>query len=203
MFGATLLSPSIALSSTLAQPAVEDSPTQVEGAGPEDAPKAPESGKDLARRRVAQGQALYEQAEYEEALVAFQDAAAAYASPDFQFNIGLCYERLGETTSAIRAFEAYLRNKPDARDKASVEHRIEELRAELDRVANPPTLPPPDVQAATSRRTGRFAPARGGAIASAQAPRDRGLCAHRRRGGDDDRRWRRLRPHDSAARRTG
>ena len=98
-----------------------------------------EDGRALAKRKVLEGQELYEQARYEEALVAFQDAAAAYASPDFQFNIGLCHERLGEPQAAIRAFEAYLRNKPDASDRASVEHRIEQLYAELDARSAPPT----------------------------------------------------------------
>lgn len=107
-------------------------------------------GKAFARQRVSQGQALYEQARYEEALVAFQDAAAAYASPDFQFNIGLCHERLGEPQAAIRAFEAYLRNKPDASDRASVEHRIAQLRAELEAPAEPP---PPAVSPSPQQPT--------------------------------------------------
>ena len=107
---------------------------------------AVDDGKALAKQKVVEGQDLYEQARYEEALVAFQDAAAAYASPDFQFNIGLCHERLGEPRAAIRAFEAYLRNKPDASDRASVEHRIAQLRAELERPQSPPppvVEPPP------------------------------------------------------------
>ena len=99
---------------------------------------AADDGKALAKQKVVEGQELYEQARYEEALVAFQDAAAAYASPDFQFNIGLCHERLGEPQAAIRAFEAYLRNKPEATDRASVEHRIAELRAQLERDQSPP-----------------------------------------------------------------
>ncbi len=139
MLGVTLSSPGIALADAHSEPVAQSDAA------------APEDGRALARRRVAEGQALYEQAKYEEALVAFQDAAAAYASPDFQFNIGLCYERLGETRAAIRAFEAYLRNKPDARDRASVEHRIEELRAEQDRETSPavptPVLVEPPGQA--------------------------------------------------------
>ena len=62
-----------------------------------------------------------------DALASFQDAAATYASPDLHFNMGLCHERLGEYAAALRSFEAYLRNKPDAPDRASVEHRIELL----------------------------------------------------------------------------
>lgn len=85
----------------------------------------------VAKAKVEEGQHLYEQAQYEQALVAFQDAAAAYASPDFQFNIGLCHERMGEPAAAIRAFETYLRNKPEATDRAGVEHRIAELRRRL------------------------------------------------------------------------
>lgn len=118
----------------------------------EGVPSSDEAAKiELAREKVKQGQALYEQARYEEALASFQDAAAAYASPDFQFNIGLCYERLGELRPAINAFETYVRNKPDATDRASVEHRISQLREQLEE-ANKPTrspatfTPPPPVE---------------------------------------------------------
>lgn len=86
------------------------------------------SPRDRARVKVEQGTSLYEKGEYEQALAAFQDAASLYASPDFQFNIGLCHERLGNYTAAISAFETYLRNKPDAPDRVAVEGRIRDIK---------------------------------------------------------------------------
>lgn len=102
-----------------------------------------------ARAFVEQGARLYDEGKYDEALVAFQDAAASYGSPDFQFNIGLCHERLGHYDAAIAAFEVYLRNKPDASDRVGVEHRLELLRnlAKPPTDRTPPTVrtPPPTV----------------------------------------------------------
>jgi tetratricopeptide (TPR) repeat protein len=74
------------------------------------------------------GQAAYNAADYEAALGHFQEAASLYGSPDFQYNIGLCYEKLDKPEEAIRAFEVYLRAKPNAEDRAQVEDRIEEQR---------------------------------------------------------------------------
>lgn len=64
---------------------------------------------------------------YEAALADFTEAASLYASPDFQFNIGLCYEKLDKYDDAIRAFATYLRAKPDAEDRPDVENRIHAL----------------------------------------------------------------------------
>lgn len=69
----------------------------------------------------------YNLALYEAALADFTEAASLYASPDFQYNIGLCYEKLDKYDDAIRAFATYLRAKPDAEDRPDVENRIHEL----------------------------------------------------------------------------
>jgi tetratricopeptide (TPR) repeat protein len=74
----------------------------------------------------------YNRAQYEEALADFTEAASLYASPDFQYNIGLCYEKLGEYDEAIRAFSTYLRAKPNAEDRPNVENRIQMLRQALE-----------------------------------------------------------------------
>lgn len=84
------------------------------------------------------GKKAYNAARYEDALGHFQEAATRYASPDFQYNIGLCYERLGKPEEAIRAFQTYLRAKPDASDRANVEDRIFDLEREIEAAANQP-----------------------------------------------------------------
>jgi tetratricopeptide (TPR) repeat protein len=81
------------------------------------------------------GNVAYEAGRYEDALVAFQDAATLHASPDFQYNIGLCYEKLDKLAEAIGAFETYLRTKPDAPDRVAVEDRVAALRARQQREA--------------------------------------------------------------------
>jgi tetratricopeptide (TPR) repeat protein len=107
-------------------------------------PEAAETGEDagassddpqLERAMAAfeRGTRAYDEGRYEDALVAFQDAATLYASADFQYNIGLCFEKLDQLDEAIRAFETYLRTKADPPDRASVEDRVARLRAEVQR----------------------------------------------------------------------
>ncbi len=111
---------------------------------------ASRSDVERAKQQLAIGQQAYDEARHEDALVAFEAAYAAYPAPDFQYNIGLCHERLGHVEAAIEAFEAYLAGKPDAQDRATVERRIEVLVAKrssssppTDVVASVPPSPPP------------------------------------------------------------
>lgn len=64
---------------------------------------------------------------FEAALSDFKEAASLYASADFQYNIARCYEELEKHEEAVRAFQTYLKAKPDADDRASVENRIKLL----------------------------------------------------------------------------
>ncbi len=83
-----------------------------------------------ARARAAydRGAQAYAEARFSDALAAFQEASALMASPDFLFNIGLCYEQLGRYQDATRTFEAYLAAHPDAADAAAIAARIERLQ---------------------------------------------------------------------------
>lgn len=85
---------------------------------------------DRAMHVFRRGSENYALGRYEQALADFQEAASLYASPDFQYNIGLCYEKLGQLDEAIRSFSTYLRAKPDASDREAVQARIEHLAAE-------------------------------------------------------------------------
>ncbi|MEM6993422.1 MAG: tetratricopeptide repeat protein [Myxococcota bacterium] len=73
------------------------------------------------------GTANFNAEHYETALSDFKEAASLYASADFQYNIARCYEELGKHEEAVRAFETYLKAKPDADDRAAVENRIKLL----------------------------------------------------------------------------
>lgn len=98
-------------------------------------PEAPASGEvrdddQLARAMdaFARGSENYNKADYQAALSDFLEAATLYASPDFQYNIALCYEKLDKPEEAIAAFETYLKTKKDIPDRANVEDRIRRLR---------------------------------------------------------------------------
>lgn len=102
---------------------------------PEAETSAPEESAQVrAREAYARGSAAYAEARFEDALAAFQEASALMASPDFLFNIGLCYEQLGRYEDAARTFESYLAANPKAADSAAIDARIERLRQEQERV---------------------------------------------------------------------
>ncbi len=137
-------------------------PMQVGAAPPKSQPEpsvedeAPPDDPNYERAVEAyrRGTELYNEAKFEEALEAFQEAATLYASPDFQFNIAKCYERLGEYEQAIRSYQTYLRTAEDSSDRAVIEASIEDLErrlAERDAAAqkdpDPDPQPQPDAEA--------------------------------------------------------
>ena len=87
-----------------------------------------EEMKTKAMEAYRRGEAAYEAENYNEALAAFQEASSFYASPDFQYNIGRCYENLGRYVDAVRSYEIYLRATPEAADSGDVRERIGRLR---------------------------------------------------------------------------
>src|SRR5688572_25909182 len=116
-------------------PSVEDEPPQ---------PEEPKEDPMLTRAMAAyeRGQENYKLAQYEAALADFQEASSLYASPDFQYNIGLCYEKLGRYDQAVLAYVTYLKVKPDADDRVSVEATIKRLQEIIKQQKEAPTTTP-------------------------------------------------------------
>ena len=77
------------------------------------------------------GQKLYKQARYAEAISKFEEAYTVRPHPVIYFNIGKCWEQLGETAKALRAYRDYLRLAPDAKDKETVSDAIANLERRL------------------------------------------------------------------------
>lgn len=84
-----------------------------------------------AREYYAGGAALFSQRRYAEAAEAFEKAYRARPHPALFFNIGQCYEHLGNVPRAAQNYRAYLSAMPDADDAPIVRAAIErlELRA--------------------------------------------------------------------------
>jgi hypothetical protein len=100
---------------------------------PAPAPAAEEGGADVAKAKelFQWGQKLYKQARYAEAIAKFEEAYAVRPHPVIYFNIGKCYEQLGETAKALRNYRDYLRLAPDAKDKETVSDAIANLERRL------------------------------------------------------------------------
>ena len=82
------------------------------------------------------GKKLYDQGKYADAVMKFEEAYRARAHPIIFFNIGKCYELIGETGKgetgkSLRAYRDYLRALPEASDKAVVEDSIANLERRL------------------------------------------------------------------------
>lgn len=131
--GALVLAPLPVLAGPSAAPPAEGATAPAEGQTSPDAPPSADDPVERAMAAYQRGTDNYNHAKYDEALADFREAASLYASPDFQYNIGLCYEKLEKYDEAIGAFTAYLRAKPNAEDRPNVEDRIEGLKVDRDR----------------------------------------------------------------------
>src|SRR5258706_4227784 len=87
------------------------------------------------------GQQLFGSARYGEALAEFEAGRALLASPSFDYNIGLCLERLDRPGAAAAAYERYLAARPGDPDAEAIWRQIRLLRAEAQ--ARGPEPPPP------------------------------------------------------------
>jgi tetratricopeptide (TPR) repeat protein len=112
---------------------------------------APSAHADPARLREAR--AHYEQAvayynldEYAPALAEFREAYRIKPDPSFLFNIAQCHRKLGQTDAALDYYRKYLRNLPDAPNRADVERMVAELHAK--EAAPQPDAAPAPVAAA-------------------------------------------------------
>jgi tetratricopeptide (TPR) repeat protein len=84
---------------------------------------------DAARTYYDAGVAAYERKDYDAALRAFHTAYATLPSPEFQYNIARCWERLGKWDFAANALERYLGGKTDVPDAGELRLHVLELRA--------------------------------------------------------------------------
>lgn len=86
----------------------------------------------VARAQTLYGQAnaAYEAGRLEEAARLYAETDALLPTPEFAFNIGRCYERMGEAPQAIRYFERYLHDgHPTDAERTDLTTRIAALRA--------------------------------------------------------------------------
>jgi tetratricopeptide (TPR) repeat protein len=142
---ARIVSPLLCGLLTLAPSFAMAAPAKGKKPPPAEEEDEPEVGPpDRAVEAYRRGTELYNNAQFEEALAAFQEAATLYASPDFQFNIAKCYERLGKLEEAKRHYETYLNTADDSSDRAVVESTIKDLerRIEAEKIKVVPELEP-------------------------------------------------------------
>ena len=93
------------------------------------ATEKPSSSADKeARKLFFQGDRLYEEGKYEEAVAAFEKAYELSHRPELLFNLANAYERLGQYEEALRSLRDFEPSAPEA-DRPKIAERIKTLEA--------------------------------------------------------------------------
>ncbi|HEY3354114.1 MAG TPA: hypothetical protein VGQ83_12750 [Polyangia bacterium] len=112
---------------------------------PLDAAAQGEDKKDQAKQFFEAGKRFYEMQSWRAAIDQFKQAQALLPSPILDYNIALCYEKLGKPKTAVKFYQRYLAGAPKADNRAEVEGRINSLESQVAAPAAPPApgAPPP------------------------------------------------------------
>jgi tetratricopeptide (TPR) repeat protein len=125
VLGAWLVATSFASaqeSTEIEQPAETEEPSEVE---------APSDTDAEARRLFEEGEQLYTDGQFQEALEKFRRAYDLSGRVGLLYNIGISAMNIGEDRQALESFEAYLEGLPGAPNRALVEGRIATLQRRL------------------------------------------------------------------------
>ncbi len=91
------------------------------------APAAGEAARKTAAKKLArEATRQYNLSRFREALDAYTKAYETFPAAGLLFNIGQCHRGLGDHEQAIRSYEAYLREKPDAANRNLVNELVAE-----------------------------------------------------------------------------
>jgi tetratricopeptide (TPR) repeat protein len=83
---------------------------------------------EAARAHFKKGNTAFDLQHYVEAAHEYEAAYQAKDDPALLYNIGQAYRLAGDPAHAVGAYKAYLRRRPDARNRADVEVRIAALQ---------------------------------------------------------------------------
>ncbi|MCB9707820.1 MAG: hypothetical protein H6714_03370 [Myxococcales bacterium] len=89
-----------------------------------------------ARDAFVAGQRAYDEGRFEDALKDFRRAYVLTQHVELLYNIATVADRLRYDQQALTAYEQYLAKRPDAKDQAQVQRRIQVLKASLARAQN-------------------------------------------------------------------
>lgn len=90
----------------------------------------PSAGQiEKARAHYKKGAALFNIDEHAGALEEFRAAYVLHPDATFLFNIAQCHRKLGSSGEALTYYKRYLRDRPDAPNRAEVERLMTEMEA--------------------------------------------------------------------------
>lgn len=86
-----------------------------------------------AKAHYKLGRTHYQLGEYRDALTEFKEAYRLKQDASFLFNIAQCHRQLSEYAEAIKLYGSYLREAPEAGNRAEVERQVRELKEALEK----------------------------------------------------------------------
>ncbi|MBP9086443.1 MAG: hypothetical protein KBG15_10025 [Kofleriaceae bacterium] len=116
-----------------------------------------------ARGHYSEGQRLFSKKDFQGAIREFAAAEKIVPSGYNDYNLALCYDKLGEADPAIQYYQSYLQRVPDAANRAAVDASVARLSAALKSAAMKAEA------AAKADQARKDAAARKGAEAAAEA----------------------------------
>src|SRR5690242_5370362 len=122
-----------------------------------------------ARGLFRAGAAAFEAGRYEDALSDFQRAYDRSPRGALLYNVGTAADRLRRDRDALAAFEQYLREVPDAANRAAVESRVAVLREAIAR-ADAERAATAEARAAAERERNAHAEAPPGGAPPSEGP---------------------------------
>lgn len=124
------------------------------------------SGAAASSKEKAEAKAHYDQGtvhfnldEWPQAIEEFKAAYRAYPDATFLYNIGQCHRKMGNVAEALSFYKKYLRERPEAPNRAEVEKRIDELEASKAAHPAPAVVPPPVAPAPAATAPAAVVPA--------------------------------------------
>ncbi|MBK7579546.1 MAG: PEGA domain-containing protein [Myxococcales bacterium] len=89
------------------------------------------AAKARAQKHFERGVVAFKDNRFKDAVDAFLDAHREFPSPALSYNAARAYDKLLDAAGALRFYREYLRQTPDASDRANVDKRIGELESKL------------------------------------------------------------------------
>lgn len=94
---------------------------------------AGKSAKAEAKKIAAAAKRDYLLGNFARALAAYKRAYDTYPAPGLLFNLGQCHSKLGNWEMAIFSYQAYLRERPDTKNRPVVEELLRDAQAARDK----------------------------------------------------------------------
>ena len=109
--------------------------------------RAADPRTESARQHSAEGDAYYKLEKYGNAIGEYEQAYLAKSDPSFLYNIAQCHRLMGQNAEALNFYRRFLKDAPNAPNRAVAEKHIKDLEDASHATLEPPPVaaPPPEV----------------------------------------------------------